>query len=194
MKKIFVILVSLFIAFIGMNSINASNKIIKTETNDKVIFVQEKDGSFNYSWTFSKKEYNDNDLEFNTKISFESPFKKKIDKILEPNVKREYVHFEHDGELPAVASVKVPVKNFEDKDRLTLYYYNDKTNKLEETDNNILVANGYVTLQIKRCASYVLTLTTVSDAIGKNNNGIIIVGMLIVIVGLVGYTIFNNKR
>ena len=47
---------------------------------------------------------------------------------------------------------------------------------------------------IEHCSDYFLTMSIVKEASNKNNNGVIIIGMLVVIVGLVGYTMFKNKK
>ena len=53
---------------------------------------------------------------------------------------------------------------------------------------------GYVTFDITHCSDYFLTMSVVKNAEGANNNGVIIIGMLVIIVGLVGYTIFKNNN
>lgn len=57
-----------------------------------------------------------------------------------------------------------------------------------------MVMNGYVTFDIDHCSDYFLTLSIVKEASGKSNNGVVIIGMLIIIVGLVGYTIFKGRK
>ena len=51
------------------------------------------------------------------------------------------------------------------------------------------------TREINHCSDYFLTNAVVKKAEGnKNNVGIIIIAMIIIITGLIGYTLFNNKR
>lgn len=194
MKKTLIILLSIIVSFIGIGNISASDRIIKTETKDKVIFINDKDGAFKYSWSFDKIEYNKNGFEFDMGIKFKSPNKEDINELISKNMKKEYVSFDYHGDLPSVATIKIPISNFKDNDRLNLYYYNDASKKIETIQNNILVKNGYVTFEISHCSDYFLTLSVVREASGGNNNGVIIIGMLVVIVGLVGYTIFKNKK
>lgn len=194
MKKIFIIFLAVVLSFAGISSISASDKLIKTETKDKVMFIQDRNGEFLYSWSFDKNEYNKSDLEFDMTIKFKSPNKEKINNLISNNIKKEFVSFNYHGVLPTEATVKVPVKNFEDGQRLNLYYYNENTNEIETIQNNIMVQNGYASFEIDHCSDYFLTLSVVKEASGGNNNGVLIIGMLVVIVGLVGYTIFKNRK
>ena len=194
MKKIFIIFLAVVLSFAGISSISASDKLIKTETKDKVMFIQDRNGEFLYSWSFDKNEYNNSDLEFDMTIKFKSPNKEKINNLISNNIKKEFVSFNYHGVLPTEATVKVPVKNFEDGQRLNLYYYNENTNEIETIQNNIMVQNGYASFEIDHCSDYFLTLSVVKEASGGNNNGVLIIGMLVVIVGLVGYTIFKNRK
>ena len=91
--------------------------------------------------------------------------------------------------------VPIPLQvHHKDGDRLNLYYYNDKTGKIETIKSNIMVSGGYVTFDITHCSDYFLTMSVVKNAERANNNGVIIIGMLVIIVGLVGYTIFKNTN
>lgn len=193
-RKVLIIFLAIVLSFAGMSSISASSNLIKTQTKDKVIFIQDNNGKFEYSWSFNKTEYNRNGFEFDMGIKFKSPNKNEINDLIGKNMKKEYISFNYHGTLPSVATIKVPIKEFKDGDRLNLYYYNDLTKQIETIKNNIMVMNGYVTFDIKHCSDYFLTMSIVKEATGKNNNGIVIIGMLVVIVGLVGYTIFKNKK
>lgn len=193
-NKLFIILFILIMCFIGIKNVSASDKVIKTETKDKVMFIHDSNGSFKYSWTFDKKEYNNKGFDFDMGIKFKSPYQNQINDLISSRMKKEYVSFDYHGDLPSTATIKIPVSKFEEGKRLNLYYYNDVTNKIETIDTNIKVINGYVTFDIDHCSDYFLTLSIVKEASGKNNNGVIIIGMLVVIVGLIGYTIFKNKK
>ncbi len=194
MKKIFVIFLAVVLSFVGISSISASDKLIRTETKDKVMFIQDKDGEFAYSWSFDKAEFKQNEFEFDMKIKFKSPNKHEINSLISKNMKKEYVSFNYHGDLPGVATIKIPTTKFSDGDRLNLYYYNDQTNEIETVNTNLLVKNGYITFDIDHCSDYFLTLSIVKEASGKSNNGVIIIGMLVIIVGLVGYTIFKGRK
>lgn len=184
-----------FCFFFCISYVKASDNLIKTDTNDKIIFIQDQNGSFGYSWSFDKKAYNNFKEEFSLDIDFTSDKEDKIDKIAGKNVPKEYISFDYHGDLPANTSVKVPTSKFKDTDKLYLYYYNDKTKKIEYVDSNIMVKNGYVTLNIKHCSDYFLTKAVVKDAEGNENSlGIVIVGMIIAIVALIGFTMFKNQK
>lgn len=195
MKRMFVTIFMIAIFFIGTSTISASDKLIKTETNDKVMFIKEHDGKFMYSWSFDKKEYESKGFEFDMGIKFKSPNKIEINRLISKGMKKEYVSFNYHGNLPSEATIKVPISKFKDGEKLNLYYYNSETNEIETIASYVIVSNGYASFKIDHCSDYFLTLSIVKEASGgNNNNGIIIIGMLVVIVGLVGYTIFNNKK
>ena len=194
MKKISVILLAFLVFILHVSSISAENKVNKIETKDKVIFTFSENGKFLYSWSFDKKSYNNNGFEFDMEIKNKSLFEEKINKLTDKKTLKEFVSFNYHGNLPSSATVKLPAYNFKDGDRLNLYYYNDATEKIETIKSNIMVSGGYVTFDITHCSDYFLTMSVVKNAEGANNNGVIIIGMLVIIVGLVGYTIFKNRN
>ena len=55
-----------------------------------------------------------------------------------------------------------------------------------------MVSGGYVTFDISHCSDYFFNHVRCEKTEGANNNGVIIIGMLVIIVGLVGYTIFKT--
>lgn len=195
MKKIFVTIFTIVIFFICASTISASSNLIKTETKDKVIFIKDKNDSFSYSWAFDKDEYGKKEFDFDLGINFSTPNKKKIESLIKDDVKAKYISFNYHGDLPSSASIKLPVNDmFKDGKSLNLYYYNENKNEIELITTGVKVINGYVTFEIDHCSDYFLTLSIVKEASGNNNNGIIITGMIIVIVGLIGYTLIKNKK
>ena len=188
MRKILLFVVTLFFLFIGSNYIKAED-FIATKTNDKVMYIKSEDGSFLYSWTFDKNI--NNEIDFDLGISFKSPYEDKINML--DSDKKEYVSFNYHGNLPGVATIKVPIKNFKDNSRLKLYYYNDKDNKIELISDNVIVKNGYVTFEINHCSDYFFKASVVRDVDSKNTGGIAIVAMIIIIVALLGYTLFKKN-
>ncbi len=194
MKKMSIILLAFLVFILHVSSISAEDKVNKIETKDKVIFTFSENGKFLYSWSFDKKSYNNNGFEFDMGIKNKSLFEKKINKLTDKKTPKEFVSFNYHGNLPSSATIKLPAYNFKDGDRLNLYYYNDETGKIENIKSNIMVSGGYVTFDISHCSDYFLTMSIVKNAEGANNNGVIIIGMLVIIVGLVGYTIFKNRN
>lgn len=193
-NKILVIILTAIFSFIGISNVSASDNLIKTETKNKVIFIKDENGSFSYSWTFDKDDYKKNEFDFDLGITFTSK-KKQIEKLINDDVKAKYISFNYHGDLPSSSSVKIPVDDmFKDGEKLNLYYYNDKKDKIELVKTLVKVTNGYVTFEIDHCSDYFLTLSIVKEAENNNNNGIIIVGMIIIIVGLIGYTLIRNRK
>lgn len=194
MKRIFICLISILSCFVCINTLHAKDEFIKTETKNKVMFIKDNKGKFNYSWSFDKDNYKDEDFSFDMKITNKTLYKNEIDNIINKSMKKEFVSFNYHGSLPSKATIKIKTSKFKDGDRLNLYYYNDETNEIEKIEDNIMVMDGYVSFDINHCSDYFLSLSIVKEASGeKNSNGIIIIGMICVIVALVGYTIFKNK-
>lgn len=183
------------IFFLGMINTSASNNLLETKTKNKVMFIKDENGKFSYSWSFNKDEYNKNAFDFDLGISFTSPNEKEIENLIDTDVKKKYVSFNYHGNLPSVATIKVPVDDaFKEGDKLSLYYYNPTTSQIELINSNIKVINGNVSFEIEHCSDYFLTMAVIKNAEDStNNNGIVIVGMVIVIVGLIGYTLMRNK-
>lgn len=199
MKKImFMLIIFTLLFFIKIHVVNAfydSNNLMKTVTKDKIIYIKDDDnGSFNYSWTFDKEEYEKNEFEFDLSINFTSNNQYEIEKRLKHDEKNKLISFNYHGNLPTSAMIKVLVSDkFKDGDKLKLYYYDDETKDVELIDSNVKVINGCVSFEIKHCSDYFLTLAVVNDVNKSNNNGIIIISMIIIILGLIGYTLFNKK-
>jgi hypothetical protein len=195
MKKVLVIFLAVTLSFAGISSISASNNLLKTQTKDRVIFVKDQNGSFVYSWAFNKEEYEKNEFDFDLEINFKSKNKAKIESLVKDDFEAKYVSFNYHGNLPAEASIKIPVDDmFEDGERLKLYYYDEEKDEIELVSSSVKVINGYANFNIDHCSDYFLTLSIVKEAEGESNNGVIIVGMIIVIVGLIGYTLIKNQK
>lgn len=192
MKKLIFLLLICFFTF-NIN-VKASDNLLKTEGKDKVMFIKDNDGSFLYSWSFDKDEYKKNEFEFDLGIEFTSDNKKEINDLIGETIEKKYVSFSYHGELPSTATIKVPVSDkFKDGEKLILYYYNPEKNIIEIIKSDVKVINGNVSFDIEHCSDYFLSKAVVKNAQGTNNGGIIIVGMVVVIVGLIGYTLMRNK-
>lgn len=193
-KQVSIILFMIIILFCFITNVSAQENLISTTTKDKVMFIKDDNGKFYYSWSFDKDEYNKEGLEFDLKINFESKYETRINELTGINVKKKYISFNHEGDLPITATIKVGVKDtFSNSDKLYLYHYDSNKNEIKLIDENIKVINGNASFEIDSCSDYFLTLSPLKDVkANTNNNGIIIIGMIIVIVGLVGYTLMRN--
>lgn len=192
-KRIFVILLIMVFSF--MINVSASSNLIETKTKDKIMFIKDDGNEFLYSWSFDKDEYSKNAFSFDLGIEFNSPNRKEINDLIGEDINKKYLSFDYHGILPSTATIKTSVEElFEEGDKLNLYYYNEEENKIELISSNIKVINGKVSFEIEHCSDYFLTLAKIKDAENnENNGGIIIVGMVIIIVGLIGYTLSRNK-
>ena len=91
MKNKFVLILLLFftLLFIGITPVCASEELLKTDTEDEIIFIKDQNGKFSYSWTFDKEEYNENEFDFDLGINFTSSKKEIIPLILSAKVSSE---------------------------------------------------------------------------------------------------------
>ena len=87
MKKIFICLISILSCFVCINTLHAKDEFIKTETKNKVMFIKDNKGKFNYSWSFDKDNYKDEDFSFDMKITNKTLYKNEIDNIINKSMK-----------------------------------------------------------------------------------------------------------
>jgi len=181
-----------YVEIIGINE--KDYRITKTIKNDEVVIgLEEKATGFNYSWTFNKNKIVGK-ITLNFNIDFESTKKDAIDRVA-GDINKMYLSFSHHGDLPANTKIKVDVSSkFANGDKLYLYYYNEERKEVEFVDNNIEVKDGFVELEIDHCSEYFLTSAIVNDAVNNPKSlNYVIVTLVLIIIGLIGYTIFNRK-
>lgn len=176
--------------------------ITKSETKDEIIYeVTDNRKGLQYSWTFNKDE----NLMKALKDNMEIDMSLKLDVLTElnneklnsiENKDKLIISFEHHGELPTKAKVRINVSDkYKDGELLYLYYLNEEQNQIEYIDNKIPVKNGYVEFEITHCSDYFLTASIVQDAVNNPKNvNLIIIVMVIVIIVLIGATLFQNKK
>lgn len=201
MKKIMVITVKMLFVFVCFFALHIHSQALqtntyKTVTNCNIIYIVENNGAFAYSWQFDKSLYKDN-MNFSLNILDNSSSLYNISTNIDTNIKRKYLFFEHHGSLPTTALMKVKVSDkFNDGDKLYLYYYDNKTDKLQFVDNNLVVKDGFVEFKIEHCSDYVLTGSIVKKALDNPQSmTFLIVTLIILGVVLVAATLFlNNKK
>ena len=195
MRKIFFIFLFIIVIIFPINKVFSYDEIIKTETDDKIIFVKDKDGGFSYSWTFDKKDdLKEDSFSFNKEINIKTKDLYDIDNLIGNERKKMLFSFEYHGDLPSKSTIKASVgNNFKDGSILSLYSYDEENRKIEKIDDNIKVINGSIAFDIDYCTDYFVVLHSKENVNYGKNNGILIIGMIIVIVGFIGYIMFSNK-
>ena len=147
-----------------------------------------------YSWTF-EGEYKPNAGTFKAGISQMEPEGDLRNALTKKGAENPLVlKFAASGELPIDATVKYYVgENYEDGTELTLFYYNADTKQLEEKAKDIVVTDGWVTLSITHCSSYILTdeIVPVSDS---EDNTLLYLGIGISALILVAVAFFIMRR
>ena len=139
---------------------------------DKIISFVQEDGTV---WTFKGKDIKNENLA-SIKLSVSNvPTEEAKNEILKLTDDAIFINFDHHGNLPGIALVKVKADN---KDligkKLTLYYYNPETKEVEKVSDNIVVdEDGYAIIEIDHCSDYFLSAN--SNLLGteesENNQG-----------------------
>ncbi len=122
-----------------------------------------------YSWIFDGSKMESSDFNINLVLKTgDTENKDKINALI-PSTKEQplNLHFNHEGALPTGTRVRLDVSDaYTNGDKLTLYYYNPSTNKLEEKVTNIEVIDGKAEFALEHCSDYVL----VKENIAPNNS------------------------
>lgn len=181
--------------YINIEGIDENNyDITKTIMTDKVIVeLTDKETKLSYFWSFDKNKIGEN-IDLNFEIDFEPLHDEEINELTD-NTDKKYISFKHHGEVPENTKVKIYVLDkYKNGELLNLYYYNENTNKVEFIDDNIVVKDGYAEFEIDHCSEYFLTGAIVNNPkqVSKNMN-YIIVGLVIVVIGLLTYTMFVKR-
>lgn len=124
-----------------------------------------------YSWSFKGNELT-NLVGFNIGININSSLKKETIDKLNDNKDVLYLSFNHHGELPSKATIKLYVGDkYKNSELLDLFYFNEETNKIEKIKSDLEIIDGYVTFDIDHCSEYFLQLTELDvDVIKEHNN------------------------
>ena len=180
-----------YIYFDGINE--KDYNIVKTinEKDVEIDFV-EKETGLKYSWIFSKAEIKDS-----IKLNFDIDLDKSTEPIIEDattGIEKMYVDFAYHGNLPTKARIKLDVSNkFDNGSALYLYYYNDQTKEINFISDKIDVIDGYAEFEIDHCSKYILTNAIVNSV--KETPKVlskVIIGLVLVVIGLMAYTIFKR--
>jgi len=208
-----IVIAGLITHIIDSKSVNIQNKdllssstlinISKTRTKDEIIYeVIDKSKDLTYSWTFPNNDDFNKSLKDNMEIDLDLRLQlltnienKNIDNLV-TNEDKLIIAFNHHGELPTKAKIKLDVSDkYKNGDKLYLYYYNEEMNQIEYIQNGITVTNGKIEFEITHCSNYLLTASIVQDAVNNPKNiNIIIIVMVVVIIVLIGATLFQNKK
>lgn len=114
----------------------------------------------NVQWYFKAEDIKEDKIcDLNTGVEFEIKNKEIDDAIKRADKDAVVVHFDHHGQLPGKATVRLYSTDFYTLgDEATLYYFNDVTNKIEKIKDNIQVdGNFQVSMEIEHCSDYFLS-------------------------------------
>ena len=176
---------------------------MKVESSDEITYViEDYDKDLTYSWSFNKDEDYKNSLKEGMNLDLDlklDVITDEYNKIIDEKVSNKdklIISFNHHGELPTKATIRLQVKDrFKDGDKLYLYYYNPEENIIEYIDKGIKVKDGYVEFEIEHCSDYFLTASVVQEAVNNPKNiNLVIVGMIVVVIVLLGITLFQSKK
>ena len=134
------------------------------KSTDLILSVRDESKKLLYSWSIAGKELNKSKSKFNDinlSLKVVSSNKIKALKSLLKGKNGTVVSFSYKGKLPAVATIKIydaKKFNYPKNKKLYVYYYNEKKNRLEETDYNEgkILKKGVLELKTVRGADYVI--------------------------------------
>ena len=116
-----------------------------------------------YSWIIDGSKISEV-LDFSLKINFSSNYTYEIGEISNYSDGK-YIHFEHQGDLPAGTKVKLYVGDkFIDDKLVNVYFYDHNTKKLELIKQKLVVKNGYIEFEINHCSDYFVTMATIGES------------------------------
>lgn len=111
--------------------------------------VKDIDGKTQYTWLFNDAIDKDINLVLNQKDAKDVPAMQDLEAIV--------LDFNHEGELPTGTKVKVNVSSkFAAEDLVTVSYFNEATNELEEAKEYTVDADGNIIMEIEHCSKYVV--------------------------------------
>ena len=148
-----------------------------------------------YSWTF-EGAYKADAGTFKAGISQVTPEGDLLNALTKKGAESPLVlKFAASGELPIDATLKYYVgESYEDGMKLTLFYYNADTKQLEEKAKGIVVTDGWVTLSITHCSSYILTDEIVSASDSEDNTLLYLGIGISALILLVAVALFIMRR
>lgn len=164
---------------------SSSEKILKSESRNKVKYkIEDGQGNYKYSWTFDKtREVSDN---FENVVNFsidKDVINTKIEKLV-TSMDKLVLTFYHHGDLPSKSEIEIDVSdNFNDGDKLYLYYYNEDDNSIEYVQDNILVKDGLADFNIDHCSEYILTKIKIPGS--KNNPNKVKAVLFYIMIGVI---------
>jgi len=149
--------------------IKDDNTVLDTKTleliknSKKTIIINNYNNSIiNYSWTINGNNIKDiNQIE--TYIKFTSEKLEDIGKLTN-YADAIYLNFNHEGELPKDTKVKVYVGDkYQSDTKVNIYYYNEKNNKMDLVEKDVVVTDEYIEFEIEHCSEYIITRTNLNN-------------------------------
>ena len=126
-------------------------------TERTLTIIAEEKGQLLYSWKFTGTGIANIDTAMDFGIA-KSKENKNAGSLMAKDAENLYLEFAYEGELPGLAEIELYAgDSFKDGQNLYLYYYNTKKNAVEPIQKSIKVVDGYVTIQIEHCSTYILT-------------------------------------
>lgn len=170
---------------ISFSKINLDKEILeiaKKDGKDFMFSVTDEKGKDNYTWSFkgqtlkaSKNKIENIDMALQV-VPVKTTSQVKIQNLIKEDKNNEnglVIELKHSGLLPDTGYIKMQVGNYEEvkpNSTVYLYYFNEKTNKLDTVPDNkyTIDKDGYVTIKLIHCSNYVLVPEKVSDVVATS--------------------------
>ena len=171
-------------------TVNASDQVLDNSLFQSLgnkpftLNIVDEGGKVQYSWTFYGV-YKTEPGTFKAGISVIEPEGNLSDAISSTGMKNPLVlNFKANGKLPKDATLRSHVGDkYADGTELTLFFYNETTKQLEEKTKDLVVIDGYVTMSLTHCSSYVLAEHAPAAA-SESDNTTLYIGIGVAVVAI----------
>lgn len=171
-------------------------QIIKDSNKKVILNYFNNDNKLEYSWELDGTDlylYN----EFDTTLLDTSPNKDKISE-LSNNKDGIYVTTAQTGKFPTGTKLKIYVGDkYKDGDKVTIYYYDKETDKLEVVSKELTIENGYVQFRTEKGSDFFISeaeQVKTTGEIENNTNPVFMIILCAIVVGVFGFIIFTISR
>lgn len=166
------------------------------EVEDKQLIVTEKSNS--YIWAFDSNSIGEFANDVNTSVSISIKVPEDLTESVKGYENIVLLDFAHSGNLPENTMFMVEIDS-ELEDKLSLYYYNEKTKEYELVETEVVYTESmndgkvYASFVLEHCSSYMLASEVVEEMPPKTGDNIITY-VIIGIVSILGLAVVGLKN
>lgn len=181
-----------------------SKEVLNTlkEGPEREIFVYLANKDYDCGMMFNTKDITEDftkDLDLNIDIVEEQPFKSDILKDVKTDML--FVDLKYSGVLPKGTKIALDATdfNYEDGEKLMLYYYNPKTDNMELISKEVVVDGDTIMFEIDHASTYVLSkaelpVKTAKPANPNTSDMSIVIATVLAAVAVSGFVVVKKQK